>query len=149
VKSEAKPPDIDQLLQGHGLKKTPLRKKILSILICAKKPLSQGDLISKLSQVDSNIDRVTVYRNLSSLKASGLLHEVSSNHYVFCSHECHDHAHLLFYCQACHQHQEISDHRSLDQLMSALAKFKFFGQQQPIFMSGVCTSCTNLGLKQI
>ena len=133
---------IDSVLEKNGLKKTLLRRNILLAFSEAKKPLTQADLIAVLSSDTGSVDRVSVYRNLSNLKEAGVLHEVDANNYVFCSHECEEHAHLLLFCQKCNKHQEIKDHDRISSFMSALSGLRFFGKQEPIFLKGTCTSCT-------
>ncbi len=135
---------IDSVLETHSLKKTPLRRSILLAFAEAKKALTQAELIEVISKELSVVDRVSIYRNLAHLKDAGVLHEVDSNNYVFCSHECEAHAHLLLFCQKCHKHQEVKDHDRISSFMSALGGFRFFGKKQPIFLRGVCTSCTPL-----
>jgi Fe2+ or Zn2+ uptake regulation protein len=133
---------IDEVLEKHSLKKTPLRRRILLAFAEAKLALSQADLIAAISKDIEVVDRVSIYRNLANLKQAGVLHEVDSNSYVFCSHECESHAHLLLFCQKCHRHQEIKDHSRIRDFMAALGDFRFFGKKQPIFLRGVCTGCT-------
>ena len=133
---------IDAVLEKHELKKTPLRRKILKAFVNAKASMSQADLIQSLSRNENQIDRVSVYRNLSQLKDAGVLHEVEINNYIFCSHECEKHAHLLLFCQACGKHMEIKDHARIDQFMKAVGQLDFFSQRNPIFLRGVCTACS-------
>jgi Fur family zinc uptake transcriptional regulator len=132
---------IDRVLEKHGLKKTALRRNILSAFSETRTSLSQADLIEILLKRFEAVDRVSIYRNLSHLKAAGVLHEVDTNHYVFCSHECEMHAHVLLYCQKCHKHQEVKDHDRIASFMPSLDRFKFFTKKQPIFLRGVCHSC--------
>lgn len=134
---------IDAVLEKHNLKKTLLRRQILLSFMKAKGPITQAELINSILAITKSVDRVSIYRNLNQLKLAGVVHEVEVNNYVFCSHECSDHAHLLLFCQKCHRHQEIKDHSRIEKFMSTLNGFKFFGKQQPIFLRGICTSCTN------
>ncbi|MBX3039405.1 MAG: transcriptional repressor [Bdellovibrionaceae bacterium] len=131
----------ERLMDKHSMRKTPLKREIVCALMSEKGPLSQGELIQTLGTVFENVDRVSVYRNLNLLKAAGLVHEVDVNSYVCCSHECEAHPHLLFFCLKCHRHQEVKDHQKIDTLMSALGGFRFFGDNQPLFLRGICTSC--------
>lgn len=133
---------IDEVLEKFGLKKTLLRRSILTVLATAKKPLTQAEIISALAHKGAKIDRVSVYRNLINLRDARVLHEVDANNYVFCFHECEDHAHLLLFCQTCNKHQEIKEHDRIDSFLKALGGFRFFGKEQPIFLRGVCESCT-------
>lgn len=133
---------IDYILDKHSLKKTALRRSILLIFSETKASLSQADLIEAISKKHDVVDRVSIYRNLLHLKETGILHEVEANNYVFCSHECEDHGHLLLFCQKCHKHQEIKDHVRIDDFMSVLGGFRFFDKTQPVFLRGVCSTCT-------
>lgn len=140
--SQAEITRIDQVLDKHGLKKTSLRRSILLAFSNTKSTLSQADLIDILSKKNEVVDRVSIYRNLTSLKSAGVLHEVDANNYIFCSHECEKHAHLLLYCQKCQKHQEIQDHDRIEKFMTSLDSLKFFGKKQPVFLRGVCSSCS-------
>lgn len=133
---------IDSVLAKHNLKKTPLRRKILLTFTQAESSLTQAELISAISKNLDNVDRVSIYRNLLNLKDAGVLHEVDTNHYIFCSHDCGSHAHLLLFCQSCRKHKEVKDHRKINTFMEELAEFRFFDQRKPIFLRGVCSGCT-------
>jgi len=135
---------MDKLLEQHSLKKTVLRRSILLTFINAERSLTQGDLIERLSSLISTFDRASIYRNLTSLKEAGILHEVEANNYVLCSHECGAHAHLLLYCQECNKHKEVVNHNKIDSFINAIDGFKFYGKKKPIFLKGVCKSCTSL-----
>lgn len=132
---------IDAILEKYGLQKTSLRRSVMMIFLKNKKSLSQADLIEALSKTLDAVDRVSVYRTLMKLKEVGALHEVEANSYVFCSHDCEEHAHLLLFCQKCHRHQEIKDHDRIDHFMSALGGFRFFDKKQPVFLRGTCSGC--------
>ena len=131
----------EKLLEKHSLRKTPIKKEILGALLQSKRPLSQAELLSALSERLESVDRVSVYRNINQMKDVGLVHEVDMNSYVCCSHECDEHPHLLFFCQSCHRHQEVKDHGQIDGLMKTLGGFGFFGIDKPLFIKGVCSGC--------
>ncbi len=134
--------NIDRVLELHDLKKTPLRRKILLAFTEAKIALTQAELIERVSRDRKSVDRVSIYRNLAHMRDAGVLHEVDSNKYVFCSHDCEQHAHLLLFCQTCSKHQEIKDHDRINRFMNTLGVFRFFGKTRPIFLRGVCAACT-------
>lgn len=133
---------IDSVLEQHSLKKTPLRRSILLAFVEARISLSQADLIEAISKDQEQVDRVSIYRNLVHLKDAGVVHEVDANNYVFCSHDCDSHGHLLLFCQQCHRYQEITDHGQIHAVNDVLGKFKFFGMDEPIFLRGVCLQCS-------
>lgn len=133
---------IDHLLKKHRLKKTALRMALLEEFLNAREPLRQAEIIERLEKRGGTVDRVTVYRNLVHLKTLGLLHELKNNSYVFCSHECEKHPHVLLVCQSCHEHEEINDHRRISQLMGVLAGFRFFGSGGSLVLNGTCAQCS-------
>ncbi len=133
----------NNILDQHKLKKTALRRSIIYTFMENKsKSLTQANLIDHLSDMITAFDRASIYRNLAHLKDAGILHEVEANNYVFCSHDCSSHAHLLLYCQKCNKHSEVKDHNKISNFMTALDGFKFYGKKKPIFLKGVCKPCT-------
>lgn len=64
--------EAQALLKRNGLRATPKRLKLIEILSKSAKPLTAEDLHAKAR----GIDLVTVYRNLQSLVAAGLVREV-------------------------------------------------------------------------
>lgn len=63
-----------QLLRTAGLRRTNARESLLSLLLKAKRPLSQQE-IAERPETD-HFDRVTLYRTLSTLQKAGLMHRV-------------------------------------------------------------------------
>ncbi|HUX36975.1 MAG TPA: transcriptional repressor [Rectinemataceae bacterium] len=60
------------LLAASGLRPTKSREAVLGALLASGKPLSHPELASRLE----TLDRVTIFRSLKTLRASGLLHSV-------------------------------------------------------------------------
>lgn len=132
---------LDELLDRHGLKKTPLRRALLEKFFASAVPLSQADLIQGLGESLDSVDRVSIYRNLNQMKKAGLVHEVDVNSYVACSHDCGEHPHLLLFCQNCQRHREVKDHSGIAALFNAVKGLKFFSRSEPLYLKGVCEDC--------
>ena len=64
----------EQVLAGAGLRRTVGRLRILEALIRFDNPVSHAEL-SELQEL-SDMDRVSIYRNLSLFSRSGLIHSV-------------------------------------------------------------------------
>jgi Fur family ferric uptake transcriptional regulator len=64
------------LLRLHGLKATPQRLTVLSLLAKAKKPVS----IAELQKKASSLDNVTLYRSLETLVENSLARPVDLRH---------------------------------------------------------------------
>lgn len=96
----------DELLKNHGLKNTKQRQLVLEELSKTKSALSQPELEKTLGKV---MDRVTLYRILSSFEEKGIVHSVldlnGTTNYASCSTACseghHHDQHLHFNCTNC------------------------------------------------
>ncbi len=93
------------LIRQSGLRVTGIRIRILEGLIQCGKPVSHAD-VSGLPGLD-DIDRVTIYRTLDTLRRSGLVHSVPGTDGVwrYCAHNpdqpgCPGN-HPHFVCQSC------------------------------------------------
>jgi Fur family ferric uptake transcriptional regulator len=93
--------EYTSLLRSHGLKATPQRVQVLSLLATQKKPMSIAEL-QKKSTKNNAIDTVTLYRSLDTLIKSELVRSVDLRHghtdYEFIGEGAHHH-HLV--CEKC------------------------------------------------
>lgn len=95
----------DKMLEQHQLRKTPMRRKILSVFQKANRALSQGDI----EVLMPDADRITLYRTLKTFEKSGMVHRAVDGtkvvRYALCGHECskghHKDSHLHFRCKGC------------------------------------------------
>src|SRR5688572_16924407 len=92
-----------QLLKNFKLRSTPNRQAILHVFLSKDYALSHADIEK---EVESNLDRVTVYRTLKTFLTRGLIHKVlddeGSLKYALCADNCttahHHHDHVHFKC---------------------------------------------------
>jgi Fur family ferric uptake transcriptional regulator len=100
--------NVDEILRSHGLKSTRQRKEVLTALSKIDSALSQPDLEKKLK---GKVDRVTLYRILSSFQERGIVHSILDQYgitnYATCSPSCsegkHKDEHVHFNCSNCHR----------------------------------------------
>jgi Fur family ferric uptake transcriptional regulator len=98
--------EIDALLKEAGMRLTEPRRIMLDVFQKSDHALSAAQLESQLVL---QMDRVTVYRILSTFFKKGLLHKVQdpdgTHKYALCSNNCdtqaHHDEHLHFHCQSC------------------------------------------------
>jgi len=97
--------NIEKLVRNAGLKVTAVRIKSLQALKKSKQALSHAELGSMFPEVD----RVTLYRTLSTFEEKGIIHRIIDKSgtikYSSCSSSCdhnelHD-QHLHFTCNSC------------------------------------------------
>lgn len=95
-----------KLLEKNQLKKTSTRITVLQILKARNSAISQPDLEAMLGK---DVDRVTLYRTLSTFEEKGIIHKVlnlnGTANYALCSSDCKEHEHhdehLHFNCTNC------------------------------------------------
>jgi Fur family ferric uptake transcriptional regulator len=63
----------DELLRTHSLSRTNIREEILDVFLEEQQALSMHELKQKMN---TQCDRVTLYRNLKKFTQVGILHEV-------------------------------------------------------------------------
>ena len=94
------------LLSEHGLKNTPVRRKVISFMEERKHAVSHAELEGAFN---GDADRVTLYRALNTLEEKGIVHKVLGRdgiaRYALCQDDCtvhrHDDQHLHFHCNTC------------------------------------------------
>lgn len=95
-----------RLLRHNKLKVTQPRLAVLHIISNKNTAISQPELEKLLGDA---VDRVTLYRVLSTFEEKGILHKIFDLHgtatYALCSTECDEHhhhdEHVHFICSAC------------------------------------------------
>lgn len=98
--------DFGDLLRENGLKVTSPRLRVLDEITQRESAISQPDL-EKI--VGKDIDRVTLYRILSSFEEKGIVHKIfdlnGTATYAMCSPNCsenhHHDQHVHFICSVC------------------------------------------------
>jgi Fur family ferric uptake transcriptional regulator len=90
-------------LRGKGLRATPSRLAVLSLLRSAGAPMSHGDVADRLAP--ATWDRATIYRNLTDLAVHGLARRLDVGDHVWrfeAVNDDHDAtAHPHFICTEC------------------------------------------------
>lgn len=97
---------IEEILRSHGLKKTTTRTQVLNIYVNTNHALAVSDIEEALGD---GVDRVTLYRTMSTFEEKGILHKVYDDQgrmkFNLCSSNCttHEHHddHLHFHCRTC------------------------------------------------
>ncbi len=127
----------------RGAQVTPLREAVLGALWKAEKPLGAYELRDQLSQeAGRQISAPSIYRTLDFLCDHGVAVRIESrNAYTACTHPQHDHACVLFVCNACGLSSEIENQR-LERLLAADAEALGFSIDHRVLeLSGVCGDC--------
>jgi Fur family transcriptional regulator, ferric uptake regulator len=100
--------EIESLLTNHHVRKTKVRIAVLDLFMSNSYALSHAEIEQR---IDTEFDRVTIYRTLKSFEEQGLIHRVIDDSgamkYAICSpssncqeHRHHD-QHIHFSCNKC------------------------------------------------
>jgi Fur family transcriptional regulator, ferric uptake regulator len=133
--------EAEKILQTKNLKKTQVRKEVLSLFLKHNYALSHADIEELLSDVD----KVTLYRTLHIFEENGIIHVAQSNteakKYAICQEQCdahnHDHNHIHFFCKNCEKTycipQNLEKHNKLP------AGYK--SEEIIVLVKGYCDEC--------
>lgn len=126
------------LLQKHCLKKTKLRLALLNCFIKAKHAQSYAAIKKSLGV---EIDKSTLYRNLSVFEQAGIIHRINDQSgvakYAFGKAHGHDGNHAHFVCENCQMVYCMED--AMTTQISVPKGFKKKAVQT--IVKGICSDC--------
>lgn len=141
MKAQKQAENYKSLLREKGLKATPARVALLSLLARAKTPLTVEEIIKGVS--GDGFDQATVYRSLGALREEGLVRLVDFQHghahYELKPEK--DHHHLV--CTVCDRVEDFHMCLSEQIIQAALKESSYFKKvdEHSLELFGVCTSC--------
>ena len=127
----------------RGQRFTPLRRRVLELVLLAGKPIKAYDLLELLSEDRRRVAPPTVYRSLDFLLEQKFLHRIESqNAFIACciSHG-HKHAVQFFICNRCNDVIEMTDNSIADSIHQRAGEMGFQATGQTIEVSGLCKRC--------
>ena len=128
------------ILQSHKLRITECRQEIIREFLDKQVALAHSDLEDAL---DSQFDRVTIYRTLKTFVDKDVVHKVlddsGATKYALCSHEeeVHNHEHVHFKCEIC---GETTCLESITLPNIKLPK-GFKKKEMSLLVQGICNKC--------
>lgn len=135
----------DNILKGHGLRITNMRKDILQVFTQEQMALTNQDIEKALEFPD----RITIYRTLKKFEEHGIIHRVFDTSdtikYALCTEGCNDGQHLdghiHFECKVCKK-TTCLDEFSIPPLNTPKG---YIGENTEILIKGVCKTCNQGG----
>ena len=128
----------------RGLRLTPLRLRVLSLIWETHVPIKAYDLIEKLSaELGKSIKPPTVYRTLDFLIEHGFIHRLDRlNAFIGCEHAgVHQDCYFLL-CRECGHTEEHCSPALREQVLAATQTRSFTAEQTTLEISGLCASCS-------
>lgn len=138
---------VDEALQraeaqcaDQGLRMTPVRRKVLELLLHEHKALGAYDILDLLRDSGFSSQPPVAYRALDFLEQHGFVHRIERlNAFVACTHPSEKHAPAFLICRACEAVAEATpENRSLGVAADA-AGFRI--ERTVVEAEGLCPSC--------
>ncbi len=127
---------VDARAELEGLKLTPMRRRVLAILLESHEALGAYDILNRLVAEGEAAQPPIVYRALAFLTEHGFAHKVESqNAYIACSFPQEAHQAALMICRNCKSVGEASLPEQV------LAGQDFHIESEVVEAEGLCSKC--------
>ena len=139
--------DAEDSCLRRGAQLTPLRRRVLEMVLEAGQPVGAYALLDRLRAERPGAAPPTVYRALDFLMAQGLIHRIERlNAFLPCmeashAHE-HDHPHQFLICRNCGRTAELSDDTVAQAVDAAARAVGFSPVRATVEVEGTCGTCT-------
>lgn len=137
----------DQASNHAGLKLTPKRRNLFSLLLASETPLSAYELADRFKEsFGQAIPAMSVYRMLDFLTENNLAHKLTSeNKFVSCAHSTCDHAHQIpqfLICERCHQVKEVGIKKAVfEALQDSVNAAGYSLREAQLELKCLCAAC--------
>ncbi len=125
---------------------TPVRRRVLEILLQDHRALGAYDILSVLAADGMGSQPPVVYRALDFLVQNGLAHRIERlNAYTACAHLDHDHVPAFLVCRACKAVAETETELTQGRLGTAARDTGFTIERVVVEAEGLCPCCAEAG----
>jgi Fur family transcriptional regulator, zinc uptake regulator len=137
---------VEILCAENKLQFTPVRRRVLEILLRDHRALGAYDILPILAEDGLGSQPPAVYRALDFLVKNGLAHRIERfNAYTACAHLDRDHVPAFLVCRGCKAVAEAETQLSHGRLGSAARDIGFTIERLVVEAEGLCPSCTEAG----
>ena len=129
---------------ADGLRFTPVRRKVLEILLQDHRALGAYTLLDRLREDGFGSQPPIAYRALDFLVANGLAHKIERlNSFIACVHPSHSHTPAFMICRLCDAVAETQSSPSRGALGDAARATGFRIERTVVEAEGVCPTCVD------
>jgi len=127
---------------SEGLRFTPVRRKVLEILLQEHRALGAYAILDRLSDDGFGSQPPVAYRALDFLVANGLAHKIERlNAFIACVHPNHSHTPAFMICRLCDAVAETQSSPARGALGDAARASGFRIERTVVEAEGVCPAC--------
>ncbi len=135
----------EQYCQENGLNFTPVRRKVLEILLQKNTAIGAYEILDLLREAGFKNQPPVAYRALEFLVQNGFAHKIEQlNSFIGCMHPGNDHSPAFMICRTC---DSVSEEEALTRNFSVsqiASKAGFTVEKAVIEARGLCHSCADL-----
>lgn len=132
----------EALTRTTGARMTPVRRRVLEILLEEHKALGAYDVLARLATEGFGNQPPVAYRALEFLVDQGLAHRIQRlNAFTACVHPGEDHAPAFLICRTCHMVAEAGASAARASLEAEAARAGFQVERSTIEALGLCPNC--------
>jgi Fur family transcriptional regulator, zinc uptake regulator len=132
----------DAMAAGRAVRLTPVRRRVLEILLEHHRAMGAYDVLNRLAQDGFGNQPPVAYRALEFLVEQGLAHRIQRlNGYLACMHPGEAHAPAFLICATCHAIAETSAEGARDALSAPAAGLGFQMDRLSVEVMGLCPTC--------
>ena len=132
----------ETLCAREKLQFTPVRRRVLEILLNEHRALGAYEILNILSDEGLGSQPPVVYRALDFLVGNGLAHRIERlNAYAACAHLDHDHVPAFLICRNCKAVAEAGTELEQGRLGKAAAEAGFTIERIVVEAEGLCPGC--------
>jgi Fur family zinc uptake transcriptional regulator len=137
--------EAEQYCKENGLNFTPVRRKVLEILLHKNTAIGAYEILDLLREAGFKNQPPVAYRALDFLVQNGFAHKIEQlNSFIGCTHPGKDHSPAFMICRKC---DSVSEEEALTRNFSVsqiASKAGFTVEKAVIEARGLCHSCTSL-----
>jgi Fur family zinc uptake transcriptional regulator len=134
----------ERLCAERKLRLTPVRRRVLEILLERHRALGAYDVLEVLAAEGLGAQPPVAYRALDFLVQNGLAHRIERlNAFAACTHASADHVPAFLICRACGAVDETATDSPRAGLGSAAERTGFTIEQISVEALGLCPACTD------
>jgi Fur family zinc uptake transcriptional regulator len=132
----------DALVRARGVALTPNRRRVLALVMKARRPIGAYSLLADLATAGAESRPPTVYRALHFLVEHGLVHRLESRHaFIACERFEGPHFSQFVLCRQCGAAKEVIDALAASDIERSAQRIGFRIEHQVIELLGLCADC--------
>lgn len=132
----------EAMSRAGGLRLTPVRRRVLEILLEAHRAMGAYDVLDRLAEEGYGRQPPVAYRALDFLVEHGFAHRIQRlNAYVACAHPGQAHAPVFLICRQCASVAEAPGARVRAALEAGAAAAGFRVERATVEALGLCPAC--------